>query len=148
METKYSLFDYKKVLAILKQMSSMEEIKKSKVYGMSVISFEDKHAYQCFDAIRNLPSEEYFSKTNHFALIYATFYAGEDVGAPLFAFLMGQSYCEIITFDDLTAREKVWFKEVTPFDYKDASWEKVLASFIKKVRIVLTKKLIREETLV
>ena len=55
----YSYFDYKKVLAILTQLNKDVSMKSEGYCGIPAVNFEELE-YQCFDALGNLISEEYF----------------------------------------------------------------------------------------
>lgn len=109
-------------------------------YFLAIETFESKNS-QCFSPFGDLFTPKPFDMPKCFALITATAYANSD--EPLFMFLMGRKTCEIISFDEpINDVNKEIFKEVLPFEVKeDESLEKVLSTFIFKIRHIVNNNL-------
>lgn len=142
----YNELDYKKVIAILKQVAEEVNGLNNGYCRVYVESFEDQRSLIPFDAIRNLSDVENFSKPSKFSMVYSCVTLGEFDA--LFEFRMGENLCQTSRYvaipnspTPLTSSNRKVFSELLPFEQFNTSWRIGLADFIKKVEIIVTKNL-------
>ncbi len=148
---KYSEFEYKKVLRVLKLLKKEIIFERKKkipkgfsdraLYYMEIQTFQKGNQIHPFG---NLSLSENFRDKNCFPLIYCPFYAGSKGDPPLFAFEMSQTKCAINAdfgaFDHDMEKEK--FKSILPIEeIENPIWEEVLAGYIAKIKIVVQNSL-------
>jgi hypothetical protein len=143
---KYTEFDFKKVLAVLRQLEEDDTVNIEGRY-LTVNHYEEKAPYMCFDALGNLFLENNFHDSGSFLLLYAQVFVGQDGNGAMLTFSMEQEQCTFSScYEEWSDVNKKIFEEIFPLDdVTDQSWEKVLAIFIGKLKKIAEHNLVLEE---
>ncbi len=139
----YTEFDYRKILATLKQIESyVDKNSQDKYYLLSIQTFEDKNS-KCIDltCLEEADHISFFENPENFSLIEANFFI--DKQGPVLSMFVGEKICSIKSEYNFSLSEKEDFKGIIPEllnreEIENDSYRKALSIFYNGIWLIVT----------